>query len=159
MTVFMADGTNGRWALYSGTDDAPFNNPRANMSRVHIHSDFDYLAFPSSTPDIQETFSIPATVSSRFRSISVGSHGRSGVPYVFAQVLISGQWVPIVGSVPVYVSPHTINGRWSGGLVNWTLELSSTGIWLRESRTTPTFSALPTTRTARFWISHNIMGD
>ena len=44
MTVFKADGT-GKVALYSGTDDAPFTNPRANISRVHFHSEFDYIAF------------------------------------------------------------------------------------------------------------------
>lgn len=158
MPKFKADGT-GRWALYDnpGNNDAAFNNPRANFSLVHAHSDFDYLAFDGTTPDIQVTVTIPQTVSNRFRSITVGPHGRSGVPFVFAQVDTYGGWVPLVGSVPVYVSPHKINRYWSGHLVNWTLELSNTHIYLRESRTTPTFSALPIQRTARFWISHNIM--
>jgi hypothetical protein len=157
MTVFRADGATGRWALYSGTDDAPFSNPRANMSRVHIHSDFDYLAFDSSQPDIQQTISIPKTVSSRFRSVAIAPHGRSGVPFVFAQVRIGNQWVPLLGSVPVFVSSATINGRWSGHLVNWTLELSNSSIFVRECRTTPTFSGLPASRIFRCWISHNIM--
>lgn len=156
MTVFKADGT-GKVALYSGTDDAPFTNPRANISRVHFHSEFDYIAFDNANPDITLTINIPATVSSRFRSITVGPHGKSGIPFVFGQIFVDGQWTPLTGSVPAFVSSATINGYWSGHLVNWTVELSATHIYIRECRTTPTFSGLPVNRQARFWISDNIM--
>lgn len=157
MTVFKADGT-GRVALYSGTDDAPFTNPRANLSRIHFHTDFDYLAFPSASATLTGSITIPVTVSSRTRTINIGAHGRSGVPFVFGQVSFGGDWIPLVGSVPVHIGAGEIGGLWAGHLINWTLAVSSSNVFIVETRTTPTFSAsLPAARSYRVWVSNNIM--
>lgn len=156
MAIFMADGT-GRVALYSGSDDAPFTNPRANLSRVHFHTDFDYLAFSSAAPTLVSSIEIPALDNSLSRLIVVGAHGKSGVPFVFGQVLLSGAWVPLLGTVPVHRSTALIGGLSPSNVVNWTLAVSDTHIAIAESRSYPNFAALPKTLPVRFWVSDNIM--
>jgi len=158
MSVFKADGT-GKWALYSGTDDDPFDDPRGEIARIHATSEFDYLSFPSAEPDVETTVEIVATVSDLGRSIEIGAHGRDGVPFVFGQVLLDGLWVPLLGSVPVHASTASLNGHWLGDVIYWTLAVSDTHIYLREGRTSgASWSGLPVSRDVRFWISHNIMG-
>lgn len=159
MTKFMADGT-GRWALWdnAGNNDAPFTNPRASLPLIHAHSDFDYLQWPSSDPTITTSVSIPVTVASRRRTIDLGAHGKPGIPFVFGQVLLSGSWVPLVGSIPVHRGALVIGGYWAGAVINWTLALSATNIYLAEVRSLPTFNAsLPASRSVRIWVSNNIM--
>lgn len=156
MSVFKADGT-GKWALYSGTDDAPFDDPYGEIDRIHATSEFQYLAFPDRDPDIETSASIVETVTDMRRTITIGEHGRDGVPFVFGQVEVGGVWIPLLGSVPVHVSSLMLNGYWSGDLITWTMALSSTHIYLSEGRTSPTFGGMPSSRNLRFWVAHNIM--
>lgn len=159
MTIFKADGT-GSWGLYSGTDDLPFSAPRSYMSRIHGHSDFDYLEIASTTPTWSGTISISTVVPALTRSITIGSHGKSGVPFVFAQCKQSaaGDWVPLVGTVPVRISTTAIGGYTTGNFIAWTLTLSSTDVAFTETRTAEDWStAGDLDRDYRVWVFDNIM--
>lgn len=152
MAVFRA--TPGKWALYSGTDDAPFDNPRANLARVHAHSEFDYIQFSSKEPTIDTTVSIPAVNNDLRRTIPLGSHGKSGIPFIFGRVKVGDNWIPLNGSTPVFSLPQF------GDTINFNLGVSAEGVSILETRSYPDFSAsLPggTTRQVQIWVSDNIV--
>lgn len=152
MAIFRA--TPGKWALYSGTDDAPFDNPRANLARVHAHSEFDYIQFSSKDPTIDTTVSIPAVNNNLRRTIPLGSHGKSGIPFIFGRVKVGNNWIPLNGSTPVFSLPQF------GDTINFNLGVSAEGVSILETRSYPDFSSsLPggTTRQVQIWVSDNIV--
>lgn len=160
MAIFKADGT-GKWGLYSGTDDLPFDSPRSHMSRVHGHSDFDYLAFASGTPTFAGTIDMPTSVPSLTRTIVIGAHGKSGIPFVFAQCRQYATapiiWVPLVGTVPVKIGVGTVGGLPTNLFIAWTLALSATEVAIVETRTLSDWNPGDLSRDYRIWVSDNIM--
>jgi hypothetical protein len=152
MTVFKC--IPGKWALYDGNDDLPFDNPRAYLSRVHAHSDFDYIQFSSKTPTIDTSIFIPPVNNNMERTIFLGNHGKSGIPFVFGRVNVQGTWIPLNGSTPVFWLPQY------GDTINFNLAVSNTGILIHETRSYPDYSSsLPSGRTVRVqvWVSDNIV--
>lgn len=158
MTIFKADGT-GSWGLYSGTDDLPFSAPRSYMSRIHGHSDFDYLEIADTAPTFSGTISITGTLPALTRNIVIGSHGKAGVPFVFAQCKqsSSGDWVPLVGTVPVRFSTVSVGGFNDGHFIAWTLALSATQVAITETRTIEGAWSGDLNRDYRIWVFDNIM--
>lgn len=144
----------GKWAFYSGGTDAPFDAPRANLSLVHAHSDFDYIQFSSKEPTIDTNVSVPAVNNDLRRTVNIGLHGKNGIPFVFGRVLLGSDWVPLSGSTPVFSRPDR------GNTINFNLGVSETGISILETRSFPDFSgSLPggTTRRVQIWVSDNIV--
>lgn len=133
---FKADGVSGKVAIYDYTapndNDDPFLSPVTNLNRVHFHSDFNYVALGSDTPDISTTVSI--SNSSGFYSKSpphnLGAHGKAGVPFVYGRIFARGAWAPLCGTVPVVVlvsnSQHNV--------INVTLCADDTYVYLAETR-------------------------
>lgn len=123
---FRANGALGKFAIYEGSDDLPFTAPRSHLSRVHIHSDLDYLGFlPSRT--FTTTVSVLTTVSSRSRTITLGPHGQAGVPDVAAFAVLGGVSVPIMGTIPISQTADD-------NLIMWTLGIDATNVLILESR-------------------------
>ena len=104
MTVTLRGrGSDGRVAIYTGNDDAPFDNPLGHLSRLKFHSSLDYpkivyrrtvnVTFPSRTST--------ARVGTWTQSFNLFAHGRPGQPWVLASARIAGVDVAFCGSVPV----------------------------------------------------------
>ena len=127
MTRFLSDS--GKIAIYDGADNLPHANPRSYLSRVKFHSDLSYV--PLLPTPLTATHTIVVTDSSRSRTLTVGAHGQSGVPFVQGYVTIGGFNVPLCGSVPVYVNAAT------GALVLWTLAADATNVIIHEHRSYP----------------------
>lgn len=129
---FKADGVLGRAAIYEDSDDAPFDNPRANLNRVHFHSDLDYIAFTQSTPSISTSVTIDGSQGFYYRATphNLGGHGRSGIPFVYGRIYARGAWIPLCGTIPVY--------EWSSNtqhnIVCVTLAVDATNVYLAETR-------------------------
>lgn len=152
MATFKA--TPGRWALYSGSSDAPFDDPRANLSAVHAHSDFDYIQFSSKAPTIDTDVFVPAVNNDLSRTVNIGAHGKSGIPFVFGRVLVGESWVPLAGSTPIFSRSDL------GSTINFNLAVSDTDVAILETRNYPDSSgSLPggTTRRVQIWVSDNIV--
>lgn len=144
----------GKWAFYSGGTDAPFDDPSANLSLVHAHSDFDYIQFSSKEPTIDTTVSVPAVLTDLNRVVDLGAHGKAGIPFVFGRVLVGGVWIPLAGSTPVFSLPQF------GDTINFNLAVTDTEVAILETRSYPDFSnSLPggTTRQVQVWVSDNIV--
>ncbi len=101
---FKADGT-GKVAIYqpvTGNEDAPFNNPVANIDNVVWHSDF--ITRPiSRVVNIDKVLTLPnSTVASA--AIEIFTHGLGYAPYIDGHLVDfpqSGQKTPWVGTLPV----------------------------------------------------------
>jgi hypothetical protein len=148
MATFKAEP--GRWAFYSGASDAPYDDPYTNLASVHAHSAFDYLQFSTKTPTFDVTLSVPAFPSEtvRTRTLNIGAHGKSGIPFVFGRVLIGSNWVPLAGTTPIYSSSL-------GNLICFHLAVSSTQVAILETRSYPNLG-VNTTRRVQIWVSDNI---
>ncbi len=99
---------NGKVAIWEGANDAPFDNPIGNMSRVKFHSDLDYVRI---VRVINRSITIPAIPSSgsgqsdpgsRVQSYSIGSHGQPGTPFIVGIITVSGVPLAFTGSVLVH---------------------------------------------------------
>lgn len=116
MRTFLAQSLNnnpisgvpgGTVAIYesgpNGTDHAPAQNPRANLSRVAFHSDLDYLGVVS---EHVITTTIPANGGgTTLGNITLLAHGQGVRPLVMAQYRASGSttWKAVNGSTPLNV--------------------------------------------------------
>jgi hypothetical protein len=151
MATFKADGT-GRVAMYSGADDLPFDSPRAYLSRLSYHSEFDYIAFASSSPTFDVTFSITTELEDRSRIITIGAHGKSGIPFVFGRVqMASGLWSPLNGSTRIFAgASQTLNTE-----INFHLAVSDTHVAILETRSYPNISTAA--RRVQIWVSENVV--
>lgn len=129
---FRADGVSGKAAIYEASDDAPFNDPRANLSRLHFHSDLDYIAFTQGTPAISSSITLDGSQGFYYRATphNLGGHGKAGIPFVYGRIYARGAWIPLCGTVPVY--------EWSSAsahnLVCVTLAVDGTNVYLAETR-------------------------
>lgn len=94
------DGTTGKVAIYTGTDDLPFDTPLSHVSRLRFHSDLEY---PQVISVHTGSFNMPATVAqtSRQHSWRLFEHGLGGTPFVEGYITQSGIRVPLLGTVPV----------------------------------------------------------
>lgn len=93
------DAAFGTAAIWTGNGDAPFYNPRANISRIRYHSDFKY---PKIIRDQTITQDVPAraTGTRGDYSYTLIAHGLAGPPQLFAAVYVIDRWVPLFVSTP-----------------------------------------------------------
>jgi hypothetical protein len=101
---------NGKLAIYTGSDDAPFSDPAGNLSRVLFHSDLNY---PAILYEVSGTLGLPArgANSAGTQSFNLFAHGRSGSPLVIGYATLGGQRIHLCGSVPVQFTSRGW-GRW-----------------------------------------------
>lgn len=114
---FHARGSDGKVAIYTGSDDAPMDDPLGNMSRVLFHSD---LLYPKIVMEVSGTLSLPArgaNETNRTQHLLFG-HGLPGTPMVIGYAILDGIRVGLCGSVPVQMAPR--------GWARW-LSLGATG--------------------------------
>lgn len=68
----MADGTTGKVAIMEGGSRDAFNNPTSNLSKIHFHSDLDYLTVVQQMFIPQVSF---GAIQGRTQSIDTGKKG------------------------------------------------------------------------------------
>lgn len=149
---FKADGAiTGDVAIWTGSDDAPFSNPLANLNRVKFHSALDYpkviyewsdnVDFPARTqwmPGLSGGSGAWGTTENvRVATHNLFAHGRGGQPWVLGSVRIDGTDVAFTGSVPVQLSvvSNSSDGAasWTSPWARWvTLGADSTNVLLFE---------------------------
>lgn len=97
---FNADAVTGKFAIYTGNDDLPMNNPLSYVSRVKHHSDLPYTRIVAENSG---TLTLPARATRTFGTAfyPIMAHGRSGVPMVEVAIYHLGTWIALNGSVPV----------------------------------------------------------
>lgn len=145
---FQADGVAGKFAIYDGPDDLAFTDPKSYLSRVHVHSDLDYLGFlPART--FTTSVTVLTTVSSRSRTITLGPHGQAGVPDVAAFAVIGGVNVPLMGTVP-------ITRTTDDNLIMWTLGIDATNVLILETRSFHTITP-PSPISVTVYISEDLV--
>lgn len=90
----------GKVGIYTGADDAPFNDPLGNLSRVLFHSDLNY---PAIVREVSGTLTLPArgANSGGWTAHNLFPHGRSGTPLVLGYIVMGSLRQRIAGSVPV----------------------------------------------------------
>lgn len=103
------DAGANRYAVYTGTDDAPLTNPLGNLSRVKFHADFPYVG--AEPPKIVTTDLNPRNwgASKGADPKALVAHGKSFRPLVFGSVTIGGEVVPIMGNFLVKVQATIIS--------------------------------------------------
>lgn len=146
-------GSDGRVAIWTGEDDAPFHTPLDHLDRVKFHSHLDYPKVIQEWSD-NVTFSarttwnpsIPTPVNrwstsenTRVVTHNLFVHGRSGQPWVLGSVKIGGEDVAFTGSVPVQMgiisaaSNGTPSGSGESPWARWvTLGADETNVSLFE---------------------------
>lgn len=129
---FKARGSDGRVAIYTGTDDDPFDAPLSNMSRVLFHSE---LLYPTIIGETSGTLSLPGRGANIEGDTShiLFAHGQSGTPLVIGYATLGGVRVGLCGSVPL----QTTSEGWS----RW-IALGADGTYVRmaEKWATPAAS-------------------
>lgn len=130
MPTFIADGVAGHVGIVSGSNaNAAFVNPYSYLNDIHFHTMFDYIAFDSATPLISTNVTIDGSAGEYSLFHTLGTHGKSGFPFVFGRCFARGAWMPLAGSVPVAV--------WTGteaNVINLTLAVSASHIGVAETR-------------------------
>lgn len=120
------DGGVGRGAIWTGDDDAPFNNPREHLDRVLWDTTLDYLRVVDLKKYTLTVPAIPGTGSGQgsggrngLRAVSydLGPHGQPGTPFTVAAILVDGHWLAFSGSIPVHVSRFSTLNR--PGFARW----------------------------------------
>jgi hypothetical protein len=98
MGSFLAQ--DGKVAIFTGSDDAPFTNPLGNLARVLFHSDLNY---PAIVREVSGTLTLPARGANSvgWAAHNLFAHGRTGTPLVLGYVVLGTLRRRIAGSVPV----------------------------------------------------------
>lgn len=106
--VFDIDASRGKAACYfidsaDPTDERPLLNPRAYLSDVKFHSDFDY---PKIISDTTVSVTLPAIGrgGGRVAQYQLFAHGQAGIPFclgAFQGGLLTSEWLPVSSSTPV----------------------------------------------------------
>ena len=100
----------GKLAIWKDASDAlPFTDPLNHIDRLKFHSSLDYVKII----DVKTfTFTAPEVrgVLERVASYTLGAHGRPGIPFFIAKIVVNGVPVAFSGSVPTHAS---------NGLVRW----------------------------------------
>lgn len=154
---FKADGVTGKVAIYDYTapnnNDNPLTAPRSNLSRLHFHSDFDYVGFgvESSVPTISTTVSISNASGFYYKNPShnLGAHGKSGIPFVYGRIFARGVWMPLCGSIPVVVFASNTQHN----LINVSLAVDDTYVYLAEQRSFNGTIFTSITPNVEVWVS------
>lgn len=92
MTICQGDGVLGRFAVWTGTDDAPWTAPLANLSRVKIHSDLDNAGIVSTRTGTISDTSVNLQLTPKR---TLFAHGLSYAPLILGFVTVGGINVPI----------------------------------------------------------------
>jgi hypothetical protein len=158
MTIwFDADGNNGgHVALYTGNDDAPMSNPAAYIgTRTKLSTKFAYLPFP---PALKISVNVPMVGNIGYtprsdmrRTIVLGNHGQSGIPFLKGYVIVNGVIRSLEGTVPVHTS---LNGS---GVIHWTLGVNATQVFLSEGRSYYNFAGVPSTLPCVVYVSDKVI--
>jgi hypothetical protein len=143
MTIRLrARGSDGRVAVYTGTDNLPFEDPLAHLSRVKFHSSLDYpkvidertvnVTFPRRNNPTGSTTGINSSSGVSVATYTLFAHGRPGFPWVIASFNIGGQKVSATGSVPVQQARNIS----SNAAMNWgrwvTIGADATNVYAYE---------------------------
>jgi hypothetical protein len=107
----LAGGKLGIYTVPSltSTDDAPLSNPKGNIDRVKLHSDFKYVGIVESRNVVVNAVARQASMSWAMQ-YTLFAHGRPGVPWIEAS-LVGTPSIALQGCVPV---------QWqNGGLARW----------------------------------------
>ena len=112
MTVRLkADGATGKVAIYTGTDDLPFDTPLSYVSRLRFHSDLEY---PKVVSTLTGSISLPSMASNatRLHTYTIAAHGQTGQPFCEGFITHGGgsTRVPLLGSICVDQGPDTGGG-------------------------------------------------
>lgn len=131
MTVrFKARGSDGRVAIWrDATDEAPFNAPLDNLTRVLFHSDLQY---PTVVETRTGTLALPSRGADTSTSVThtLFAHGKGVPPFVLGYCEVGGVRVPFAGSVPVQFNVS--------GWARWlSLGANSTSVIIHELTFTP----------------------
>lgn len=110
MTVRFHARGDGKVAIYTGSDDDPFDDPIDNLSRVLFHSE---LTYPAIIATQSGTLSLPSRGANvqLVTGYNLFAHGQAGAPLVLGYVTVGGTRVPLAGSVPVQGDDRGW-GRW-----------------------------------------------
>jgi hypothetical protein len=92
MTICQGDGVLGRFAVWIGTDDAPWSAPLSNINRIKIHSDLDNAGVISVRTG---TFTDSSTNIQLAPKRTLFAHGLSYVPMLLGFVSVGSVNVPI----------------------------------------------------------------
>lgn len=132
-----ADGNTGKVAIFSGSSDV-FNNPFIDLSRVHFHSDLQYLNNLQSLSTYVTLPAVPINTADSFRTYTLFSN----INLVNSFLSIRIDNTPIFGtSMSIYpmwnkpVSGGTNSKRYIG--FTWTRNSSSSNINLIEYYSNP----------------------
>ena len=133
-----ADGATGKVAIYTGTDDLPFDTPLSYVSRLRFHSDLEYPRVISTHTGTVSLPAVGAATGYRLVTHTLFAHGLGGAPFVEGTLALGGVNVPWLGSVPAATS--------ASGPARWLhLGADATNIICREYSYGPrsnTFGAL-----------------
>ena len=115
----------GKVAVWTGSDFAPFDDPLGNLSRVLFHSD---LLYPAIIAEVSGTLNLPARSGNTtgVNGYNLFAHGRSGTPLVLGYVTVNGARRRIAGSYPLQ--------RQSVGFARW-LSVGATDSYVRMAET------------------------
>lgn len=151
----VASGTVAIWD--DATDTLPFSDPYTYLSRVKFHSSFDYVGLDSSTPTISTSVSVAAGPDDYTTLHTLGTHGKSGTPFVFGSIQVSSTWQPWVGAVPIWNSLRTTSTSGNPGysrLVTLSLLVDGTYVYAFEQRSSDTSTVFPAVSVpVKVWVS------
>jgi hypothetical protein len=104
----------GTFAIFdagvSGTDYAPFLNPKANLSKVAIHSGLDYIGVVGTLTN-NFTLAAGSYDPSDLVELEIGAHGRSGRPLILVEYsLDNSSWFTANGTTFTLIG-LTLRGR------------------------------------------------
>lgn len=128
----------GKAAIWTGADDAPFTNPLGNLARVKFHSDLDYmkivvtLSKTVTLPAIPKTGSGQGDAGSRTATYNLGPHGQGRVPFVLAKIVVNGVPVAFTGSVCVHQNPYNGNAYVGSGARWLSLGCDAVNVYAQE---------------------------
>lgn len=108
----------GRAAIWTGPNDrAPFDNPRAHLSRLKFHSDLDYVSIVaelSGTLILPQRSGVNNTGLRTLVTHNGPTHSRSGTPLVLGYITVGGHKIALAGSVLVQWPLNSAGNRYVG---------------------------------------------
>lgn len=127
MTTLDLDAVANKYAVYTGTSDAPLYSPLSNLPSLLWHSDLPYIgkvATLSGSVNLNDTSAGWSTVGSG-REITIGAHGQSYRPAIIGNIILGGETVPVQGTF------HA-GGHVSGGADQFSFYTNATSVILRS---------------------------
>lgn len=136
MSVFQVK--DGKAAIWTGADDAPFINPLGNLARVKFHSDLEYMRVVATLSKTVALPAIPSTGSGqsdpgcRSATYNLGAHGQGRTPFVLGKIVVNGVPVAFTGSVCVHQNPYNANAYRGSGARWLSLGCDAVNVYINE---------------------------